>query len=302
MRTYPALPARIGSRTPVECLARRRNTGMILYKTDSNEVIKLGERKLVWPEHDFICDNRIIHPNVVKIDENSRAIYTGPADDNMFKIGLAGPIEVGYFAMEFMEGRTLADVIEGRGLLDLTRLERRMAGIHEGLNPIQVVNHMFGIAQALLPLWHNGRLHGDIKPDNIMEVTEQLWKIFDFQIGALYAAGIIPARRLDGSPPYLPREAFLGHFPDHRRDFYAMGITIYTLVMGRSFNKHFKGQKIDAAAFDNIDYAQIFSNSMIPEPLREFLLKNCTKDIKDRISDPQEFMRDFEEVRRELAG
>lgn len=40
----------------------------------------------------------------------------------------------------------------------------------------------------------------------------------------------------------------------------------------------------------------------MPKPLRKFLLRNCHKDIGECISDPNQFVREFEEVRRQLAA
>jgi len=287
---YPALPSRIGPYTPLKCL-RKRFPPSLVYLAEGlrkKVAVKAGEKEVVWEESDFLHSLGIRHPRVVSIENGEKGIYTGEIDENMFKVGLVGGrITIGYFSMEFLDGETLDEVIEKKG----------------AMSPLRVVNHMFEISKALRDfLWVKNKIHGDIKPDNIMEVTEELWKIFDFQIGALYAAGVFGRRELNGSPSHLPLEEFTNHFPDHRRDFYSMGITIYELVTGRLFIKHFGERKINAEAFDHIDYAQIFSDPKIPVSLRKFLLRNCHRKLSARIADPNQFMHEFSEVQRRLAG
>ena len=132
---------------------------------------------------------------------------------------------VRYYAMQFIEGRNLAEVA------GLGRVEGR-----QGLDSRQVAQWGLQAAEAIAHAHERGVIHRDIKPSNlILDRDGRIW-LTDFGL----------ARRLEdvtlsltgvllGTPRYMsPEQAGAAARPiDHRTDIYSLGATLYELVTGR---------------------------------------------------------------------
>jgi serine/threonine protein kinase len=131
-----------------------------------------------------------------------------------------------YMVMEYLEGRTLLDVIrENRvwpreRIIDVTRqIARGLAAAHE-----------------------NGLVHRDLKPANVMLLDEppnERVKILDFGLVGFHGALSEDPTRLTrpgellGTPAYMSPEQVMGNEIDPRTDLYALGVILYQLVSGR---------------------------------------------------------------------
>jgi eukaryotic-like serine/threonine-protein kinase len=133
-----------------------------------------------------------------------------------------------YIAMEFVEGRTLSDLITG-GPLPIDQAIRVSAQIADGLAKA----HEAGI------------LHRDIKPANIMITGDELVKILDFGLaktvavpGARAIPGLSqtsPTREgfIVGTPHYMSPEQLSGDRIDSRSDQFALGVVLYQMISGQ---------------------------------------------------------------------
>lgn len=126
---------------------------------------------------------------------------------------------VPYLVMEFIEGRTLAEVL-GDGPLTM----ERSAAI------------MRDVADALAHSHAQGLVHRDVKPSNVMITADGQVKILDFGIAKVVAdtATRLTATGMTvGTPAYLSPEQIHGTAVDARTDQYSLGCLFYELLTGR---------------------------------------------------------------------
>jgi serine/threonine-protein kinase len=148
------------------------------------------------------------HPNTIQLYD------FGKTDDGIL-----------YMVMEYVQGESLASILEKRGALDATRTSHILQQICDAL----------GEAHSL------GIVHRDLKPDNIV-LTERAkdWvKVLDFGIAKRSEATDKAEQKLTqqgtvlGTPPYMSPEQFTGKPIDARSDIYSIGMMAYEMLSGR---------------------------------------------------------------------
>jgi len=128
-----------------------------------------------------------------------------------------------YMVMEYLEGRSLAELIEGWAPLPELRIAKIGVQIAEALNAA----HLAGI------------VHRDLKPDNVFlcerEGDADFVKILDFGIAkfGVSQARLTQAGAVFGTPAYMSPEQALGKATDGRTDIYALGVMFYEMACGR---------------------------------------------------------------------
>jgi serine/threonine protein kinase len=135
---------------------------------------------------------------------------------------------VHYYAMQFIEGRSLAAV--------LCDFERTASGNVEGTDFRQVAGWILQSAEALAHAHQRGVIHRDIKPSNLILDPEGTVWLTDFGLAkradeiTMTAAGVML-----GTPRYMsPEQAAAARQPvDHRTDIYSLGATFYELATGK---------------------------------------------------------------------
>jgi serine/threonine-protein kinase len=132
------------------------------------------------------------------------------------------PDGTAYMVMEYLEGRSLAELIDGWAPLPVERIARIGLQIAEALNAA----HLAGI------------VHRDLKPDNVFlckrEGDSDFVKILDFGIAkfGMSQARLTQAGAVFGTPVYMSPEQALGKATDGRTDVYALGIMLYEMASG----------------------------------------------------------------------
>lgn len=149
--------------------------------------------------NEVIAGYRAHHSNVVQMYE-------------YFDLG-----ELQAFAMEFVEGGTLLEVME------------------EGPVPVDAaLSFMKQIALGLGALHRAGTYHRDLKPENILVTCEGLAKLTDFGIARIRGGAKIDSEgMLAGTPKYVPPEYVESGDSDHRGDIYALGVIGYEMIAGQ---------------------------------------------------------------------
>jgi serine/threonine protein kinase len=134
------------------------------------------------------------------------------------------PEGVPYLVMELLEGRSLADELEERGALPLSRC----AAI------------IVPVCDALAAAHEAGIVHRDVKPGNIMlsvgSKGEEVVKVLDFGIATLAESEPGQPRaagEVTGTPHYMAPERLLGKASDDRADVYGVGVTLYEMLSAR---------------------------------------------------------------------
>ncbi len=125
-----------------------------------------------------------------------------------------------YFAMEYVEGKTLQQLVKERGAMD----ER------------QALEVIVQVARALEHAEKHSLVHRDIKPDNIMVTRERVAKLLDLGLAKMRAEGDVGASKgmAVGTPNYISPEQAMGRSDiDTRADIYSLGVTLFYLLTGR---------------------------------------------------------------------
>ncbi len=131
---------------------------------------------------------------------------------------------VHYFAMQLIEGRSLADVHD----------EAKRTG--KPLRHEDVTRWGLQAAEALVHAHHRGVIHRDVKPSNLLIDDDGVVWLTDFGL-AKHAdeQTLTSSGTLMGTPRYMsPEQAdSIRHTIDHRTDIYSLGASLYELATGR---------------------------------------------------------------------
>jgi serine/threonine-protein kinase len=149
-----------------------------------------------------------------------------------------------FIVMEYVEGRTLRDVVRSEGPL----LPERAAEVAAD------------VCGALAAAHARGIIHRDIKPANIMITTEGMVKVMDFGIArAVTSESITQTAAVVGTAQYISPEQAQATGVDARSDLYSLGVCLYELLTGRV---PFQGNTPVAIAYQHVRDT--------PPPLRQF--------------------------------
>ena len=129
-----------------------------------------------------------------------------------------------YFVMKFLDGRTVADILEHKRTLGQDRFE-----------PREVQRAMTDVCRGLGHAHAKGLVHRDIKPGNIMIAPDGTVTIMDFGIVKEQAGGEALTRTglVFGTPEYMAPEQAQGHaMPGPTTDIYSLGVVAYEMLSG----------------------------------------------------------------------
>ncbi|HZN93344.1 MAG TPA: serine/threonine-protein kinase [Myxococcales bacterium] len=179
-----------------------------------------------------------------------------------------------YFVMEYLEGRTLADLLQRERVLPVGRACSILAQICEAIEAA----HARGI------------VHRDLKPHNIVLLDRpghpDFVKVLDFGISKMgwRQEPITEQGAILGTPEYMAPEQASGESVDPRTDIYALGVMAYELVTG---TLPFRGDHSVATMLKHINEAvepprHRRPDLGIPEELEQAILKALSKKADDR--------------------
>ena len=212
------------------------------------------------------------HPSIV-------AVYDTGED-------MAGPSPVPYIVMEYVDGRTLRDLL---------REDRRLL-------PERAMEITDGTLRALEYSHRNGIVHRDIKPGNVMLTRNGDVKVMDFGIARAVSdaqATMTQTAQVIGTAQYLSPEQARGERVDARSDLYSTGCLLYELLTGRP---PFTGDSPVAIAYQHVREHPIPPSRIDPEIpawADAIVLKAMAKDPNDRYQSAAEMHQD---IQRALSG
>ena len=183
-----------------------------------------------------------------------------------------------YIVMEYIEGRTLKQLIQKRGALTVP----------------EVIDIMTQLTDGLATAHEAYIIHRDIKPQNIMILDNGLIKITDFGIAmTLNATQLTQTNSVMGSVHYLPPEQASGQTATAKSDIYSAGILMYELLTG---TLPFRGDNAVEIALKQMK-EKIPSirkqNPLIPQSIENIILKATAKNPKNRYDSIQEMHDDL---------
>jgi eukaryotic-like serine/threonine-protein kinase len=209
-------------------------------------------------------------------EAQSAAALNHPNIVGVFDTGSQG--DVHFIVMEYVEGRTLRDVIRSEGPL----LPQRAAEIADS------------VARALEPAHEAGMVHRDIKPGNIMLTSDGEVKVMDFGIARTSTGDTLTqTAAVLGTASYLSPEQAQGQSVDSRSDIYSLGCVLYEMVAGRA---PFTGDSPVAIAYkhvrdDPVGPSRI--NPDVPSDLEAVILKAMAKNPANRYQTAAELRQDL---------
>src|SRR5262244_1542105 len=204
------------------------------------------------------------HPNIVSIYDR------GEAEDTY------------YIAMEYLDGRTLKELIVSRGAA-----------------PINVaIEYARQILSALRFAHRHGIVHRDIKPHNVLVDGEGRVKVTDFGIARAGASQMTEAGSIVGTAQYLSPEQARGAAVDQRSDLYSLGIVLYELLTG---TVPFNGDTPVEIAMKHLSQTPEPPSEQRPDLPRDLdyvVMRALAKDPDDRYQSAEEMDADLERVAR----
>lgn len=193
----------------------------------------------------------LVHPNIVRVFDFGQ-------DEDFY-----------YYAMEYLEGRSLRELIYDRGHL----------GAYHGAEIVR------DAARGAAYAHQHGVIHRDLKPSNIMICVDGSVKIVDFGLAFRKASQILTATGISlGTPAYMSPEQIEGGREEinERSDIYSLGVSLYEAVTGvRPFEGENQYDVMKRVLFDEPRRAHAV-NSAVPEELSRVIAKSMARTPADR--------------------
>jgi len=189
--------------------------------------------------------------------------------------------DVPYIVMEYVEGRTLRDVLKAEGRLPIQRAMEITAEVCGALD----FSH------------RNGIVHRDIKPANVMITPTGAVKVMDFGIARALSSNAVTVTQtaaVIGTAQYLSPEQARGEPVDARSDVYSTGCLLYELITG---NPPFVGDSPVAVAYQHVrENAPVPSsiNPEVPRALDSIVMKALAKNPLNRYQSAGEMRSDLQ--------
>lgn len=247
----------------------------IVYKAKCHRLQRFVAVKVLREEfvtdEDFVAKFRkealaaasLSHPNIV-------GIYDVGSDQDLH-----------YIVMEYVEGKTLKDVIAAEGPFD-----SRMV-LEFGIQIVSAIRHA-----------HRKKIiHRDIKPQNILVTHDHVLKVTDFGIAkAVDSSTIVATGNAIGSVHYFSPEQAKGKYVNETSDLYSCGIVLFELST----------KKLPFEADSHISIALKHINEEMPRPtefnpdmmlnLERLILKAAHKSQSARYQDADEMLKDMKGI------
>ncbi len=226
--------------------------------------------------------SRLQHPNVIAIH-----------DFGVSKLGQP------YMVMDFIDGKTLADLIHERGAVPLP----------------EAMDIFLAVVDALAHAHEHNLLHRDLKPSNIMLrekndgydvilVDFGIAKIVDTESGGV-AHQLTLTGEIMGSPMYMSPEQCMGKKVDQRSDIYSLGCVFYEAVVGVPPHR---GDTMIETIFKHLNEAaiplrEVRSDITFPESFEILVMKLLETKPEDRIQTVAEVKKSLMDIQAgALAG
>lgn len=203
------------------------------------------------------------HPNIVKV----------------YDVSFGDMIQ--YIVMEYIDGITLKEYINQQNVLTWK----------------ETVHLITQVLAALQHAHSKGVVHRDIKPQNMMLLSDGTIKVTDFGIARFSNATRTMTEQAIGSVHYIAPEQAKGDITDGKTDIYSIGIMMYEMLTGKL---PFDGENAVSVALMHLQIVPDNPrtiNPSIPEGIEEIILKAMQKQPVDRYQSAQDMLLDIERFR-----
>jgi eukaryotic-like serine/threonine-protein kinase len=217
------------------------------------------------------------HPAIVAVYDSGEDLVPEAGGAN---------ITVPYIVMEYVEGRTVRDLLAANSHLDWPESMRITSGVLAALE----YSHRAGI------------VHRDIKPANVMLTPTGAVKVMDFGIARAVAdssATMTATQAVIGTAQYLSPEQAKGQPVDARSDLYSTGCLLFELLTGRP---PFVGDSPVSVAYQHVGEMPAAPSTLVPgvpADVDSIVMHALAKDREARYQDAASMRADAEAV---MAG
>lgn len=259
------------------------------------EIIGVGGMAKVYKAYDRV-DDRIVAVKILKEEFLANDEYRVRFKNESMAISLLNHVnvvkvydvcfgeDIQYIVMEHVEGITLKEFIEKQKVLDWK----------EAL--IIVVQ----ILRALQHAHDKGVIHRDIKPQNILLLSNATIKVTDFGIASFKRGALSSLEDTEaiGSVHYVSPEQAKGEHTDEKSDIYSVGVVLYEMLTGRMPFESDEDSSVALMQLMNQAVRPTLLNPSIPMGLEQITMKAMQKNAANRYQSAAEFLMDLDEFRR----
>jgi serine/threonine protein kinase len=238
---------------------------LVALKTTTVAGLGSGEKTRNQRRERFIREVRALtqvnHPNVVHVFD------AGEIDDADLGWLL-------FYTMEYVEGTTLAALVQERGALGGGEAAAIVAQVAQGLGEAH----------------HQGIVHRDVKPANIFLSDDGRALIGDFGIAKIEGSTQITRRdQLVGTPNYLAPEQILGEAVGAHTDVFALGALFFVITQNKPLRQQVDASALLASANGNEPVARMMAASGLSEGLKRVVARCLERDPNRRYVDGAAF-------------
>jgi serine/threonine-protein kinase len=259
------------------------------------QLIATGGMAEVYLAHDRLLDRPVAvkrlypqfaadHAFVERFEREAKAVakLNHPNIVSVYDWGVEGDTQ--YLVMEYVEGRTLAEILQAEGRL----------------HPDRAADIAIDVAAALALAHREGMVHKDIKAGNIMIANDGRVQVLDFGIARAVGGGdesLTDAGTVMGTATYFSPEQAQGLQVGPRGDLYSLGVVLYETTVGRP---PFTGDTPVAIAYQHVRDAPPPPTSLapdVPPEIEAITLKLLAKDPDDRYPSAEDLRADLRRYR-----
>jgi tetratricopeptide (TPR) repeat protein/predicted Ser/Thr protein kinase len=244
-----------------------------VYKVRDRELERIVAMKVIRPElaqtaevlnrfkQELIIARQVTHKNVSRI----------------YDLAEAGGVK--FITLEFLEGRSLANLVQEKGKL----------------SPKQAAGVIVQVCRALEAAHAEGVIHRDLKPQNIMLDAHDRVVVMDFGIARSVAIGSMTQTGVVlGTPAYMSPEQAKGEDLDARSDLFTLGIIFYELLTGDSPYKADTTLEVMYKRTTEHVRPPIEVAPEVPKPLSDITVRCLEIDKNKRYASATEILTDLE--------
>jgi DNA-binding response OmpR family regulator/predicted Ser/Thr protein kinase len=192
-----------------------------------------------------------------------------------------------YFAMEFIQGETLADIVKRQ----------------HNLNTLKGLEYFITVCQTLDFVRQQSIIHRDIKPANIIINDKGILKVVDFGVAKRVDVTTEEAEQgIVGSPLYIAPECILGKAVDHRSDIYSLGASFYHVFTG---TPPFDGTNVKEVLLQHLKAPLVSPRERNPKVsplLSKILEKMLAKTPEERYQQYADVIRELQAFRAKVLA